>query len=371
MPPSDDGDTRSRPTHYLPTLDGWRAVAIIGVLLCHALDAPLVEAGLEGSGLQRLAESGAWGVSIFFGLSGFLITYRLVQEWRERGRIDLAAFYRRRAVRILPPYLSYLAGVSALSAAGVIAVARVDFLSCLLFARNYLTPSSLGSTYTAHFWSLAIEEHFYFFWPFLLGLLVPRRARWVAAGLAVVVSLWRWYDLKHQLVSSVLPGVSFWLRTDIRLDALLWGAWLALLASDSRWRPVLTRVLSPRVIVVLIALFCLSVAYAGGYGWFFNFLLLALIVTGTTLHPGSLLSRGLEHPWMTWIGRLSYSLYVWQQLFLVPLRDRGGLPGLLQRLPLSLVAAFAMAVLSYYCLERPLLRLRIGQPPRLQPRMDT
>src|SRR5438477_8743290 len=109
-----DGDN-----NYLPTLDGWRAVAILGVMIAHGTDALFNTGGLYPSvrwyGLTRY---GALGVDIFFGISGFLICTRLLQEHQKHGRINLKNFYLRRAFRILPPYLTYLTVLGVLVIAG-------------------------------------------------------------------------------------------------------------------------------------------------------------------------------------------------------------------------------------------------------------
>src|SRR5258708_25275484 len=145
---------------YLPTLNGWRALAIFGVLICHAAS---VLWGVNGTHpddrLYGLTRYGALGVDVFFGISGFLICTRLLQEEERTGRISLRNFYIRRAFRILPPYLLYLVVLAAIAGIGLITLHAMDFVSCLLFFRNYVA----GSWYTGHFWSLAVEEHFYFF----------------------------------------------------------------------------------------------------------------------------------------------------------------------------------------------------------------
>jgi peptidoglycan/LPS O-acetylase OafA/YrhL len=196
--------------HYLPTLDGWRAVAILAVLCCHA-----------GWPTAALAPYGAMGVSVFFALSGFLITRRLMDE----RRIDLKDFYRRRAFRILPPIVVYLAVVAVLGLGlRVIPMDRSQLLASLFFYRNYLTPPVSQGWYTGHFWSLAVEEHFYLVWPVLLSIVGFRRARWVAPALALAVAVWRVVDGRFAWVGRLNPLLRGSLaRTDYRLDALLFG----------------------------------------------------------------------------------------------------------------------------------------------------
>src|SRR5207248_5891757 len=107
----------------------------------------------------------------FFAISGYLICTRLLVEEETTGSISLRSFYIRRVFRILPPAYVYLAVVAGLSAAGMIAAAWTDIASAALFYSNYIEPRSW---FTGHFWSLAMEEHFYLLWPPLLLLLGPK-----------------------------------------------------------------------------------------------------------------------------------------------------------------------------------------------------
>ena len=134
--------TRSR----LPVLDGWRAIAISLVVWHHATMSRLCGSGsLLG---QQCSQLGAFGVDIFFGLSGLLITTLLLQEYQRKGSISLPGFYTRRVFRILPPVFALLLVLSCL---GLIQ-SPLELASCLGFFRNYL-PDTAGS-YTRHLWSL-------------------------------------------------------------------------------------------------------------------------------------------------------------------------------------------------------------------------
>jgi peptidoglycan/LPS O-acetylase OafA/YrhL len=350
---------------YLPTLDGWRAVAICGVLIAHTFDGDW-------------AKRGSIGVNIFFGLSGFLICSRLLTERRRTGRISLRAFYVRRAFRILPPALTYLGALAVLSACGILATSRGEFLGCLLFFRNYLPLTFAGSDawYTGHFWSLSVEEHFYLFWPAFLIVVGSRRARWGAVALALVVAVWRIVEFRHRWVDRFLVGPvpGFYLRTDVSLDGMFWGCWVALLLDDTAWRARLGRWLSPPVwfgflagfvACVLIRFPLYNVAYA---------CLIPLLLSGTVLRPESSAARLLETAPFRWVGRLSYSLYLWQQLFLVAspsgvLATRPDLRSslLLHAWPWNILATFACASASFYLIERPLVRLGQRLSARLGP----
>ncbi len=376
---------------YVPTLDGWRAVAIGMVIAHHATatvffpgESPELSPGLFPHAVAyKLSELGMRGVHVFFAISGFLITARLLQEEQERGRVSLPAFYLRRACRILPLYVLYLGTLAALASADVVTVGPWEWWGCLFFFRNYLPdPAATDGWYTRHFWSLSLEEHFYLTWPWLFVLASNRKCEGGSAkaevrmpspsafalrtsdfnrriALLMICALavfgWRTYVNEAQLVSEF----GYWpRRTDTRIDGLLWGCFAAMLYCDPQGYAWLRRVLNPLAWLGVIGL--LLVVVGGrfpGAGFLYPFLI-PWILVGTAVHPEWLVSRGLEWPVVRWIGRLSYSLYVWQQLFLLgDVKTARPYPlGDWQELPLNLVATFAVATASYYLIERPITR---------------
>jgi peptidoglycan/LPS O-acetylase OafA/YrhL len=203
-----------------------------------------VDGALANDRLYALSRYGAMGVDVFFGISGFLICSRLIEEHRARGRINLKGFYIRRFFRILPPYFALLTSLALLSAVGVFAISGGELLSSVLFLRNYFAPAAPGGWYTGHLWSLAVEEHFYLLWPGLLVLWGVRRARWGCAALSLLLAAWRVAEFRLQIGETLIPGLGFYTRTDIRLDALLWDCWFALMVSDPHTRERLARLLS-------------------------------------------------------------------------------------------------------------------------------
>jgi peptidoglycan/LPS O-acetylase OafA/YrhL len=329
---------------YLPTLDGWRAVAITLVLVCHALP-------------FDLAKKGAVGVDLFFGLSGFLIGSRLLAERRRTGRICLPSFYVRRSFRIVPPYLAYLGVVAILGAVGVIMVGRGELTSCLLFYRNYLPPEGRGGWYTGHFWSLAVEEHFYLIWPALLIAMGTRGAHGKVAALALLIAAWRVAEHRLGLIQRHLPGINLYARTDVCLDSLLWGGWMALVLERRTWRERLELWLDTKLLALLIAaalgcIFLRPPLWKAGLA-----MLVPWLLAATVLRPGDRLGAWLEAPMLRWMGRRSYSLYLWQQLFLPESAFVARDMAWLQVWPLNLLAVFACAMISYRLIERPMIRM--------------
>src|SRR5258708_7072100 len=128
---------------YIPTLDGWRAVAIIGVVASHVALYPFLPARSDPNGVGfSIANLGAGGVDVFFALSGFLITQRLLEEEAVLGAFSLKRFYARRVFRILPAAVCYLAVVGCLGWMKMIPLSRGEWFTGLAFARNYYAPLS-------------------------------------------------------------------------------------------------------------------------------------------------------------------------------------------------------------------------------------
>ena len=308
----------------IPTLDGLRAVAILIVIASHA--------DLVGGNIGHL------GVMIFFSISGYLITTRLIDEHRENGCISLRAFYLRRAFRILPPVVVYLAVIALLAFLGAVACNASQIWAAMLFYVNYLHISG----YVGHFWSLSVEEHFYLLWPFFLvffGVLIGWRT---AAVLAMAILAWRLGDNHFRIVSSLFnaPNLQQYnYRTDLIADTILWGCCLAFV------KPRFDAAAS-----TLAAIVCALALYGMASGSYFmqNLHFVPALLLGAIVScPTAPLGRLLETIPMRFIGRISYSLYIWQQLFFTG-----------HKVPviIALPATFACAYLSYRFIEQPFIR---------------
>ncbi len=354
--------SKQRPsgTSYIPTLDGWRAIAILAVMFCHGLDDRVYPFAVP---------LGYAGVLLFFAISGFLITSRMLEEHSLTGTISLRKFYVRRSFRILPPALSFLAVITVLGLAGIIPFSLGAIVRALLFVRNYtfLNYSNPGTWFSAHFWSLSVEEHFYLIWPTIFVLAGLKRTRWIAPGLAIATILWRSIDGKYDFVAKIFHApflTSNWGRTDYLADVLLWGCTLAIWLGRKPWKSPLPRGTTTLVCLAMIGFECVSLFTSHfSHARSLVNLCMALLVGCTVTDPDSLLGRFLEWSPLRYIGRLSYSLYLWQQLFFHVDRE----PFWFQRFPLNVLLIFACACLSFYLIERPAVRLghRFAKPPRL------
>jgi peptidoglycan/LPS O-acetylase OafA/YrhL len=251
------------------------------------------------------------GVDVFFAISGFLICGLLLREYEETGDISLRRFYIRRCFRILPPY----------------------------------------------YWTLAIEEHFYLLWPMLLLLVRPKRAGKVAFLLAMTVFAWRVIDEHFHLLAGVLPQANLLARTDTRMDALLWGCLAAIYFPDIRRLAARIRLSQLWFVPASIILIVQKMHPPGQT--LLDAVLLPLLVVSTVVQPHSVLGRVLEWRPLQWIGTISFSLYLWQELFLPgPTAElaRGGFR-YLQQPGWNLLAMLVCACLSRHLIEIPMTRL--------------
>lgn len=332
-----------RASDRIDTLDGWRAVAILAVVAHHA--------ALYGRFHDRFwAAQGGTGVDLFFVISGFIITWRLLGEEDQNGTFSLKSFYERRARRILPLVVTYLLAVGFLGLASL-----RELGGSLFFVRNYQMVSNPAGTYTAQLWSLAIEEHFYLIWPALLLMLKERRALWVSLSVAAASALWRAHDYGGSWVSALFPQTSSYpyfhaIRTDTRLDGLMLGCAAAIALRDPRVRGFVFRNF-PKETPLLVGFVLLPVLLAGkGLPSLAACLLMMVAIVSTIVVEEGLAYKWLNWPPLTWIGRISFSLYIWQQLFLT--HERNASAGFLQRFPVNIGCSFVVAYMSYVFVER-------------------
>ena len=347
---------------YLPTLDGWRAVAILAVICTHD--------SLHSIGplsTRWLYLHGGSGVDLFFAISGLLICSRLLEEERVFGFISLRNFYIRRAFRILPPALAYLGALAILILTGVLHIGWREWLGTAFFLRNYhalMGRVGPDSWFTGHFWSLAVEEHFYLILP---AVLVLTRKRWrvsALSGLCLLVLVHRFSVLQTRPWGEVL------FHTGTRLDGLLIPALLTVLVQKAEFREAMKKWLRfwPLLLIPVIAM---CTYWEGSFARItFLALLMPLTVLGSVLNPKGYLALFLEWAPLRYIGRVSYSLYIWQQLFFPVHYDIGYPLGILENTPLRYVATLAIAIASYHFLERPLIKLGHKLAPPATPGRD-
>ena len=347
----------SKESTYIPTLDGWRALSIGLVLMSHSPVSCTVP--VLGALLHSLNSFGGIGVEVFFGISGLLICSKLLEEESRCGQISVKGFYVRRFFRILPAALFYLLVVAILGAFQVIPLLTIDWFGSLFFFRNYLmlleylqhSPLAMH-WYTGHFWSLSMEEHFYLVLPAIL-VSFKRVRLWVLGGLALAVALWR-SVLAHLMHSNY--QLTF--RTDTHVDALLIPAMIALALYPFMRNKAAKRYIPAWSFPVFIGMQILLLTAKIPFSWTLRAVLIPLLILSTALHPNAIPGSILESKPVRWIGWISYSLYLWQQLFFGA-NFVGSPPGIaaLREWPINLVALMVCATFSYYIVEKPFVRL--------------
>lgn len=329
---------------HLPGLDGLRGVAIGLVVAAHAMP-------------TRFVNGGAVGVTMFFALSGFLITSLLLRERRVTGRISISRFYGRRARRLLPALIAYLAFWLALSTAGVglFQVRPGEVIVALLYFMNWVMAGNLPiSDPMGITWSLSIEEQFYLVWPltFILARRWPRLPL-VAAVIGIVAAI----AARALSWDGTNAMWAIYYRTDTRMDSLFVGCLLAIVVHrvGIAWVRTWMGFLGGVVVIALLAVETDVVKFGA---------VPLLAAVATCCYIASVLagrSRWLGLSPLRWLGRRSYALYLWHYPLCVLAWDGTDI------LPMwvSLVLAFAAAELSWWVVETPFRRRRTGsfEPP--------
>lgn len=354
----------------IPSLDGLRAISIGMVLTAHV--AGTVAALEQRPLLLYTIGNGNRGVSVFFVISGFLITSLLLKEKDRTGKISLSDFYLRRAFRILPPFWAFLVCVAVLWRLGLIQTSWPALGVALTFLRDYIP----GDWWTGHSWSLSVEEQFYLLWPATLVFLGQRKSQWIAFCLIISAPVVR--VLSHLLLTGRLgPIESFMFH--MRVDSLMFGSALAMLYKTPAFIKLSGKILKWPGLFVALSFFLfvsgyLNYRFQAYYMYPFGYTLENIAISYMILYfvskPTSLGGRLLNAKAVVHVGLISYSLYLWQQLFLTPLWGAS----IFAKFPINLACAFLLAELSWQIVELPALKarrafVRASTPPPLPQHM--
>ncbi|MGN6177784.1 MAG: acyltransferase family protein [Mucilaginibacter sp.] len=342
-------------TGYYPGLNGLRGISILIVLLAHfGINKYLYQYGL-------LIDSNT-GVHIFFVISGFLITTLLLKEKLRNGSISLKYFYFRRVLRILPVAYLFLLVLVVLNIIFHLHITLPDFIQTACFAKNFPVNSS---HYTAHFWSLAVEEQFYLVFPFLLAFSIDLYF-FIALTIVTAIPLgcmlgYYCPSIFSSFILVQLCMYAFWKGPVIILMGSVFSILMFKNLITMKQRSVnywLGVILLPVAIIIRTPTFLCYAKYLSEY---LSAILIAFAIM-FALQPGTLLYNVLSNNLMVWIGMLSYSLYIWQQLFIGAnawqpwMRSLRGYP-LWQLIAIKLVAVFGIAICSY-AFEKQFLKLK-------------
>jgi peptidoglycan/LPS O-acetylase OafA/YrhL len=362
----------------IPSLDGLRAVAIGFVFISHMQLVYL--AGLNEATIVPLATvaghqigfgQGSFGVTVFFFLSGYLITTLLRVEFERSGRISLRDFYLRRVLRIFPPlYLALLFGV-AVTAFGVVQgwhLSLQGLLSQALYLTNYYEIAAYphyGATAGSWvLWSLAIEEHFYLVFPVvLLALLRWRRSnRQIAIillAVCAVVLVWRLVLAVH---FNVIVHRTY-MSTDTRIDAILFGCVLAMFENPMLDRSMFsnrtwTELLLPIGLVGIAASWFVGGQRTGDMlRYTAQSVCLIPVFVCAIRRPDLWLFRPLSWAWVRYLGLISYVFYLIHDTVLIAVQQHVH-AGLWVQAGIALAITIGLAALVRELVEKPSARLR-------------
>ena len=398
-------------SRYIPALDGLRTLAVVAVVLYHLN--------------LTWAQGGLLGVTVFFVLSGYLITRLLINEVSKTGRIDLKSFWIRRIRRLFPAVVTVVVVTCALCTIFnhvMLTKMRPDILPSLLFFNNWWQIAQDVSYFNAlgdpspltHFWSLAIEEQFYLVWPPLLLAMVSMHmskpnTRRVVLGLAAISAI-----AMMLLYNPAADPSRVYYGTDTRVFSLLLGAWMAFIpdrdlaparlvhhlgldrlagsgkrgkgnvgehgkdggsAADASQAPsgALARFWSSSASIDLLGIVGLvglagMVAFTNGYtafqyrGGTLLCSILTLMVIAACVQPQGLVARALAAEPLVWIGKRSYSIYLWHYpllLLMNPVANINDTPWWHYILQVLLVVAVAEC--SYRFIETPFRKGAFGR----------
>lgn len=313
-----------------PTLDGIRGIAILLVLVGHLVP--------YGSTFSKP------GVTIFFGLSGYLITRLLINEHAKDGRLDLRAFYIRRVFRLAPALLLVLVFVAAWCLTFNVHAEHIerDSLLVVFYVANWGVVSGDFTLPLSHMWSLSVEEQFYFLWPLVVALLAASRRRLaVIAGVAGLISL----TVAIILAAQGSGDITY--RSDTAAMLLLIGCLGALLEAEGRmlWAN------SVGIWLLVGSLVGMQAAYFVVDGAWVDALFEPAVAAGATVAAiGARNSRLLRMRWLVWLGLISYSLYLWQ----TPVTFNGVMEPSYFLKPMAMLVILPLAWATHKFVEKPL-----------------
>lgn len=297
---------------------------------------------------------GDFGVRVFFVISGYLITRLLLDEHERQGTVSLRAFYWRRCRRIFPAFYFYVLVVFLLSKWGVVELHRFDLVEAVTYTVNYF-PWDSQSHPIRHIWSLSNEEQFYLLWPACIVLLKPRRAMVVAAASLFIVPLVR-LAIAIELPPAILTIDR---RFDCLADVLATGCLLAGMRPWLTANPAYLRFLRSPWFLLAPGVAVTGVLFHDHPKIFYFVgesamnLGIALCIDRAVRIPNDAAGRFLNWAPLRRLGVMSYSLYLWQQLFLVSESNTWWCA-----FPTNVGLTAITSWMSYQWIERPFFKAR-------------
>lgn len=330
-----------------PSLNGLRAISILMVVIYHLV----IKYQFS---LESIYFLGSLGVNIFFVISGFLITTLCIKEKVITGNLSLKNFYIRRALRILPVAYLYIFTIVVLNYFFNLNIASTSVVAAMLFVTNisFLSKKFSFDWDLAHYWTLSTEEQYYIFFP---GILKKNFGAYVAVvlliclGLPIIIHLKPYISLLNEgVIESIL-------RYLLKFQGIATGCLFSILMfkgyfNFGRWQLLLT-------VVSIYMIFHLDFNAESNLRHSFSnlatFIFIGIIVVNNIRYTDNILYKFLNLKVLNLIGLLSYSIYIWQQLFL---SNDPNFP--LSKYPVNLIFVLVVPCLSYFFYERYFLKLK-------------
>ena len=335
-----------------PSLNGLRAISILLVLIHHLSGQEHLFLGYDKNKwifpLISFLQDGQLGVNVFFVISGFLITSLMLNEESTTGTISLRNFYIRRTLRIFPAYYCLLLVYFILQLLHIIYISDVSWVTAITYTKYFNWSLDW---YTGHGWSLSIEEHFYLFWPLIL--IYGRKYRKTAAIVLILTVPVIRVVLYFHPISWINELTIF-----TRIDSIATGSLFAFCKDEiiekiqTHWKKVFYG--SIMIIFLLPHLSHLGIIFiatGSTHGSIANFAI-ALLMFYSIFGPNEIWYKFLNSKVMNTIGLLSYSIYLWQQIYI------SGNSYWVTKYPQNLFFISITAISSYYFIEKPILKLK-------------
>ena len=358
-----------------PSLNGLRAISVTLVIFHHLGLIHHIFDGLSGIIWLRpftdFLQDGQFGVNVFFVISGFLITSLLLNEEAKTKTISLKNFYIRRTLRIFPAYYFLLIVYAVLQLMHIIYIKYTAWITAIAYMKYFNWETDW---FTGHAWSLSIEEHFYLFWP-LVFLRFKKVRKQVVMALILLVPV-----LRIAMVLFTKDNADIILKYDLtiftRIDSIATGCLFALYQKEivkklsPYWRPLFY---TSAILLFFLRYFPMLAAKVHlafifiPFGWSQNGaahditgithatianLLIAIIIMYSIFGPEKWWYKIMNSKPLNYIGLLSYSIYLWQELFTSRLAYWP------MNVPQNVLCIAAMALFSYYVIEQPFLKLK-------------
>jgi peptidoglycan/LPS O-acetylase OafA/YrhL len=340
---------------HIPSLNGLRAISIFIVLFAHLKDT----FGFPGILIKLISWTcyGNLGVEVFFVISGFLISTILLSEVKRNDNINFKRFYFRRFLRIFPVFFLYVIFILFLN--NIYNLTILDFIKPLFYFSNFAVFG--GHWFLGHTWSLSVEEQFYLIWPFTIYKFkkyIPQITLTVFF-LAIILRLIGLFNQEYSdFILNPLIG---------SLDGILIGSYISLLIIGGKIPKFYGYYKSfkyPVLYTTISLLLLYSLQHLGNIGYTlfilfkgFGSILIAFFLIYCIQEKESLIYRFLNLKFISYIGILSYSIYIWQQFFLLKIGATKQI-FFFQKYPLNILFVFIIAILSYELFEKPILKLK-------------